>query len=77
MLKTYNLMHEHSEGLTFYKFSTEREDLQELVTSGGSSCEDDIPPSLQVILDALDINFEPQRGEGLSIDEDIVAVYIA
>lgn len=76
MLKTYNLIHGHSEGLTFYKFSTIREDLQELVAGGGSSCEDGIPPLLQIILTALEINFEPDS-ESISIEEDIVAVYIA
>lgn len=76
MLKTYNVVHAHSDGMTFYKFATERDDIHSLVDGGGSSCEDGIPPLLQVILDALGIDFEPARGEGLTIEEDFVAIFI-
>ena len=88
MLKTYLVTHSHRFGTDLHKFATEREDLQALEGyysgyDGGEEREDlqDVlqrEPLLEVILDALEINFEPEREDTLIIDEDnMVAKYIA
>jgi|GEM_PF-5276765 hypothetical protein len=75
MLKTYLVTHSHRFGTDLHKFATEREALQNCAASYSEGCE--IDDDLKCILDALEINFEPERDEYLDIElDDMVAVYI-
>lgn len=77
MLKTYLVIHEHRFGVDYRKFATEREDLQSLV---GCYLDGNVErePLLKVIIDALEIDFDVDHDESITIDEDnIVAQYIA
>lgn len=86
MLKTYSVIHDHAHGTDYYKFATDREALQEFASGRIQICEEgedleeylDRVPLMGDILTALKINFEPDREESISIEEDdAVAVYIA
>lgn len=75
MLKTYLVTHNHRFGTDLHKFATEREALQNCVGTYNEGCE--IDDDLKFIINALDIDFEPDRDEYLDIELDnMVAVYI-
>ena len=85
MLKIYNVIHDHDYGTDYYKFATDREELQEFASGRIQVCEEGEEleeylarvPLMGDILTALNINFEPDREESISIEEDDdVAAYI-
>jgi len=86
MLKIYNVIHDHEYGTDRYKFATDRVELQEFASTAGLAYDDGENleqylvrvPLLRDILTALKINFEPDREESISIEEDdTVAVYVS
>lgn len=85
VLKQYTVIHDHEYGTDRYKFATDRKELQDFCSASGVASDDGEKleryllrvPLLADILNALDINFEPDREESIAIEEDdIIAVYI-
>ena len=59
----YVVLHTHSYGVTTYLFYSDRADI------GGFVCnEDEISPVIQDIINLLDLDFEPRKGESLDIN---------